>query len=92
MIINFQYGFSHKDFIFGWHKKELYRLPSENSPHYYPLKKLKLIKVGKQKGYRCKKDKLSLKQLSSKTIFIGKKISIIQDKNCPFLNHAHPHL
>lgn len=84
MIINFQYGFGHKGFLFRWNEKELYRLPSENGKQYYPLKKLNLIKVGNQKGYRCKRDKLSLEQLKSKTIFIGKKISIIQDKDCPF--------
>ena len=84
-MILFLYGFEHKGFLYGWYKKELYRLPSESGIKNYSLKKLEMIKVGRQKGYRCKRDKLSLVQLRDKTIFINKKIYRVQNnKDCPF--------
>jgi len=71
--------------MFGWHKKELYRLPSEIGGRYYPLKKLNPIIVGKQLGYRCKRDKLSMAKLKGITIGIAcKKVTIISHKDLPF--------
>lgn len=84
-MLNFTYGFSYKGFTFGWLKKELYRLPMEGGNRSYPLKKLSLIKVGKQKGYIVRRQKFSLKQLKSKTILINKKLfELSNDKDLPF--------
>lgn len=79
-VLNFKYGFDYKSFQFGWLDKELYRLPSKTGNRFFPLKKLKKIKVGKGYGYRVKRDKLSLIQLEAKTKVINKKIKTI-DKN-----------
>ena len=78
MIISFKYGFEHDDFIFGWHKKELYRLPILVKGRKYGLKKLSLINVGRQQGYRVKRQKLSIEQLRQKTIFINRQVEVIQ--------------
>jgi len=83
-MIHFKYGFFYKDFLYGWHEKELYRLPLESGKRHYPLKKLTTIDVGKQKGYRCKRDKLSMLRLKDMSIVIDKKISVIKDKDFPF--------
>ena len=84
-MIHFKYGFEHKEFIFGWHKKELYRLPSESEKRNYPMKKLSIIKVGKQDGYRIKRDKFSLGQIQKMTIFIDKRIYPVENKqDTPF--------
>ena len=79
-MIDFKYGFEHKGFVFGWHQKQLYRLPSANGK-CYPLKKLNEIKVGKQIGYRIRRDKFSLRQLQAKTILIYRNIFIAEKNN-----------
>lgn len=78
-IINFKYGFQHENFIYGWHKKELYRLPSLSGNRSYGLKKLDIIKVGNLLGYRIKGQKFSINQLKDKTVFINKNYTIITD-------------
>lgn len=67
MIINFKYGFEYKNFLFGWHKKKLYRLPSVSNNRNYDLKLLSRIKIGKQEGYRVVRDKKTINQLKELT-------------------------
>jgi hypothetical protein len=85
MIIEFNYGIEYKGFIFGWHKKELYRLPSTSGRYSYGFKKLNAIMVGNQLGYCLKRDKFSMKKLEEKTIIIPKQtISILKSEHLPF--------
>ncbi len=84
MVLNFEYGFLHKGFEYGWLNKELYRLPSTTNNRYYPFKKMSVCKVGNKTGYRCKKDKISLAKLKDKTVVINKKISVAKSKDLPF--------
>ncbi|QQV91498.1 hypothetical protein M1M25_gp063 [Tenacibaculum phage Gundel_1] len=63
MVIKFKYGFEYKNFLYGWNKKELYRLPIIVHKRSYPLKKLNSIKINSHKGYRIVKDKKTIKQL-----------------------------
>jgi hypothetical protein len=79
MIIKFKYGFEYDGFLYGWNNKDLYRLPSTSGNKSYGLKKLDAIVVGNGIGYRIKKQKLSLKQLKDKTIFIDKEYQVIND-------------
>lgn len=67
----FTKGFEYKGFIYGWHKRELYRLPSVSGLRTYPTKKLNAIKIGNAAGYRLKKDKRTVQQCLDMTrIFI----------------------
>ena len=84
MIIRFKYGFFYKDFLYGWHQKELYRLPSNSGNKKYGLKKLNVIQIGNKTGYRIKRDKLTINQLEQKTIVINQEISQIKDQDVPF--------
>ena len=79
MIIKFKYGFEYDGFLYGWNNKDLYRLPSTSGNKSYGLKKLDAIVVGNGIWYRIKKQKLSLKQLKDKTIFIDKEYQVIND-------------
>ena len=79
MKLKFKYGFNYKDFLYGWLKKELYRLPSTSGNKSYGLKRLSLIKVGVGEGYRLKKDKLSVLQCKNMAVEINKVITVIND-------------
>lgn len=63
MTLNFKFGFNYKGLNFGWKDKHLYRLPSVKNSRTYPLKKLSLIEVGRKKGYRVMRDRLTVDQL-----------------------------
>lgn len=82
----FNYGFEKMGFRFGWFKKELYRLPSEINSRYYSLKKLNLIKIGKQKGYRICTKKLTISQLEKTTNLFSEPIKInnFKHEDLPF--------
>jgi len=67
MNLIFKYGFQYDGFLYGWNKKELYRLPSKSGNKSYGLKKLEQIKVGNSSGYRLKGAKLSIFQLKQLT-------------------------
>lgn len=84
MVIKFTSGFEHGGFLFGWHKKELYRLPSEIGNRTFGLKKLNRISVGKSWGYRVKREKMSIAVLKTKTGVINRNIKIHDSKDCPF--------
>lgn len=84
MIIRFKYGFEHKGFLYGWNKKELYRLPIFKSNRSYSIKKMNLIKIGKQKGYRLCSDKKTLKQLELLTERINYNHVININEDTPF--------
>jgi hypothetical protein len=84
MIYIFKFGFFNKSILYGWHKKELYRLPQVIGKRFYPLKKLNQIDVNNRKGYLVGSQRKSLAQLENITIFIDKKIQTIKDDDCPF--------
>jgi hypothetical protein len=79
MKLNFKYGFEYKGFLYGWNKKNLYRLPSKSGNKNYGLKLLNPIMVGNSFGYRIKKQKLSISQLKQLTIRINQKIEMVED-------------
>lgn len=86
MLIEFKYGFEYKGFLFGWYRKELYRLPSISTNYRnYGIKKLKLIDVGSVKGYRVKRAKLTVSQCVEMTTVIDKAIHICNQKNVPLI-------
>jgi hypothetical protein len=86
MIWNFKYGFEYKGFNFGWKDKKLFRLPSEKNLRNYPLKELKLIKIGNKEGYRVVRDKKTINQLMEITETINFKYIVNGKKHvdCPF--------
>jgi hypothetical protein len=85
-IINFKFGFEHKGFLFGWHKKELYRLPSVSiNNKKYGIKKLNLIDIGNTKGYRLKKDKFTVTQCVEMTRLIEEAVKTYEEKNIPLI-------
>lgn len=79
MNIIFKYGFEYDGFLYGWNKKELYRLPSKSGNKSYGLKKLDKINVGNTFGYRLKGAKLSIYQLKQLTTEINIEIPVIED-------------
>lgn len=86
MIIDFKYGFEHRGFLYGWYKKELYRLPSvgkDNRKH--GIKKLKLIKINKSKGYRIRQDMLTISRCVEKTVLIEDAIKAYNRKQIPLI-------
>ena len=84
MVKKFKYGFEHKGMKYGWKDKILYRLPSFVNKRSYGLKKLKLIDVGKQKGYNVARDKKSLKTLKEMTERIDYIHSTPSDNDLPW--------
>jgi hypothetical protein len=86
MVIDFKYGFEYKGFLYGWHKKELYRLPSlANDNRKYGIKKLNLIEIGNSKGYRLKQDKLTVTRCVEITVMIEEAVKIYKSKNIPLI-------
>jgi len=83
MIINFKYGFEYNGFLFGWHKKKLYRLPSTSGNRLYGIKKLSPIKVGNHQGYRIKREKIAIRKLVHITTDINVAVKILKNKNIP---------
>ena len=84
MTLKFNHGFEYSGFQYGWHNKDVYRLPSVSGNNSYGLKKLNPIQVGNKTGYRIKRQKLTIEQLKAKSVFIGKEIHIVSDsKNIP---------
>ena len=86
MTLTFRYGFEHKGFVYGWCKKELYRLPSESCLKTFCLKKLNKIMIGNKEGYRVKRDKFTIEQLQAKTELFNKyyEHNLLVNKDCPF--------
>ena len=83
MLLKFKYGFEYLGFQYGWLNKELYRLPSTSGNYHYGLKKLNIIKVGNKKGYRIKKQKLTIEQIKERTVLIKTEIIVVKDKDIP---------
>jgi len=79
----FKKGFYYKGFLFGWYKKELYRLPMQQN-YALGLKKLSVIKVGNKEGYRIATDKKTIAQCKSMSTTINKKVEILVHDDVPF--------
>jgi len=79
----FKKGFYYKKFFYGWYKKELYKLPTNNN-YCTTLKKLSIIKVGNKEGYRIANDKKTIAQCVAITTTINKKVEVIIDNDVPF--------
>lgn len=86
MIWNFKYGFTYKEFNFGWRNKKLFRLPTIKNLKSYPIKELSTIDVGNKKGYRVVRDKKTIEQLMELTEIINYKYVVNGkgDDDCPF--------
>lgn len=80
MIINFKFGFEFNGFIYGWHKKELYRLPTTKGNRSYTLIKVGTYEGGYYVGRRMK----SNRQVKAMTHYINKKVEIIESDDLPF--------
>lgn len=83
MTLEITCGFEYKGFHYGWFNEELYRLPSFVGSKKYVLKKLNVIKVGKNKGYRIKRDKLTIQQIKEMTVEMIREIHILENKDIP---------
>lgn len=85
-MIKFIYGISYKGFLYGWYKKELYRLPSADLQRGYSLKKLQRIIIGNKTGYRLRGDKLTMEQLEEITTLFNEPLIVLRrrDKDLPF--------
>lgn len=85
MIIRFKYGFEVNGFIFGWNKKDLYRLPVFINKRSYSLKKLNKINInGKLNGYRVNTKPKTIKQLQELTEIINYDYVICTSDECPW--------
>ena len=82
MTIEFKYGFEFEGFLFGWHKKELYRLPSLSSDgKKLSIKKLKLHYNINSKSYRIKSKKIPVDKCVAMTLKIEDAIKMYKEKN-----------
>lgn len=79
----FKKGFYYKGLLYGWYKKELYRLPMQQN-YVLGLKKLNVIKVGNKEGYRVAKDKKTIAQCMAMSTTINKKVEILVHEDVPF--------
>ena len=87
MIIEINHGFVHSGMRFGWHEKELYRLPQTFNGRSYTLKKVNVWHCTKRNKefYQCYKSDLTLEQVKHKTVVIPKvTISLVSSDDCPF--------
>jgi hypothetical protein len=66
--MTFEYGFAINGIFYGWHEKQLYRLPSKIGNRYYGFRQVKPIKVGNKIGYRVNRQTKSIDQLRGITI------------------------
>lgn len=81
----YKYGFFYKNVKYGWHNKELYRLPYTNDSNYsFCVKKLNPIIIGNKVGYRIGGDRKTIEQLKSITIPINHVEHEIKSKDVPF--------
>lgn len=83
--MKFNFGFIINGRKFGWSEKELYSLPFETDHgHFRALKKMKLVRIGNNYGYRFLDKPRTLKQLELLTHSVCWKIEIIQHDDLPF--------
>ena len=64
------HGISHNDITYGWHEKELYRLPIHIGNRYFCFKKLTKVPIGNQFGYRLSQKAFTINQLQEKTCLL----------------------
>ena len=69
--MKFVFGFEYNGILYGWNKKELYKIPS--------LRKLNQIMIGNQVGYRLSGKRIKISDLEPITIKIN-----IDTRYCPF--------
>ena len=87
MIIKYKFGFWYKNWLFVWHKKELFRYPIERNNRYYSLKKVTVDtnRSSKENYYRCACDWLPKTRLEDITISVNvKPLEFIKDNDLPF--------
>ena len=84
MTIKYKYGFNFNGILYAWKSKNLFRLPQMIGKRFYPLKELKIIKVGNRKGYLVGCKRKSVEQLKDMTVFINYEHQEIKDSDCPF--------
>jgi hypothetical protein len=76
MLIHIQYGIEIDGNLFGWYKKELYKLPS--------FRKLKQQVNNTSKCYYLNREKYSLKRLKDLTVKINYDINVSHPDDIPF--------
>ena len=84
MIRKYKYGFEYKGIIFGWHKKELFRISKHIKGRSYSKKKLTQIMIGNNVGYRICGDRKTIDQLSDLTYIINEERSQLINDELPF--------
>jgi hypothetical protein len=82
MKIYFKKGFYFNGYLYGWHKKKLFRLPKVTKKGYLPLLELKPCK--EVNGYNVGRCKKSIKQLEAITTDINYIYEKIMHDDCPF--------
>ncbi len=83
----FKAGFYIGEMAYGWSGKELYRLPSVvKNRLYYPLKKLDMVKIGNNYGYRPGGKPKTIPQLKDMTGYFASPIKVnhIKSQDTPF--------
>ena len=75
------YGVSYNGILYGWHEKELYRLPINIGSRYFGLKKLSKVKVGNNYGYRLSQKAYTISQLQEITCLLVEPFIINEIKN-----------
>lgn len=83
--IVFKFGFEYKGVRYGWHKKNLYRLPfvSSNNKNY-DLKVIYPFVIGSTLCYNIQRDKLTINRLKGMTVATNWEHELIIEDDCPF--------
>ena len=72
MIKRYRYGFEYKGMNYVWgDNNQLYRVPSTIGNRNYSFRKVPLIKIGNNKGYRVMDDPKTIQQLKDITEVIN---------------------
>lgn len=82
--MQFKYGFEFNRLKYGWHKKELYRLPCLIGARYYSLKKMKSHLIGTTLCWNIYKHKMTKNQLEKLTVKVNWKIESLKNSDVPF--------
>ncbi len=84
MEINFNYGFTFNEVNYGWHKKQLYRLPFNRKNRSYGVKIITPVLIGSTVCFNVQRNKVTINRLKEITKKVDWKIEEIKSDDCPF--------
>jgi hypothetical protein len=82
--MQFKYGLIYMGVQYGWHKKQLYRLPFTRNNRSYNLKLINPIVIGSTTCYNLQRNKVTIKRIETLTTKIDWFVEVVTEIPCPF--------